>query len=74
MALTSKTSPSVLALARQDLPQLPGSSREKAARGAYVLLEDENAAITLVSTGSEVSCILVHECVCNLTRPRSPCA
>ncbi|KAI4600657.1 Transketolase [Pestalotiopsis sp. 9143b] len=58
MALTSKTSPSVLALARQDLPQLPGSSREKAARGAYVLLEDENAAITLVSTGSEVSLCL----------------
>ncbi|ETS85847.1 transketolase [Pestalotiopsis fici W106-1] len=57
-ALMSKTTPSVLALARQDLPQLSGSSREKAARGAYVLLEDEKAAITLVSTGSEVSLCL----------------
>ncbi len=36
------------------LPQLEGSSIEKAARGGYVLVEAENADITIVSTGSEV--------------------
>ena len=47
--------PSILALSRQNLPQLEGSSIEKASKGAYVLQEDEGAQITLVSTGSEVS-------------------
>ncbi|KAK2808772.1 hypothetical protein FQN50_004444 [Emmonsiellopsis sp. PD_5] len=54
-ALTSKHTPSILALTRQNLPQLEASSIEKAIRGGYVALEAENATITLVSTGSEVS-------------------
>ena len=44
-----------MSLTRQNLPQLEGSSIEKAEKGGYVLLEDKEAAITLVSTGSEVS-------------------
>lgn len=58
VALTSKHTPSVLALSRQNLPQLEGSTIEKAAKGGYVLHEVEGADITLVSTGSEV-CICV---------------
>ncbi|KAL3230789.1 Transketolase 1 [Nakaseomyces bracarensis] len=55
VALESKHTPSVIALSRQNLPQLEGSSVEKAVRGGYVLQEVNNADITLVGTGSEVS-------------------
>ncbi|KAK7429600.1 Transketolase [Neonectria magnoliae] len=55
IALTSKHTPSIIALSRQNLPQLEGSTIEKAAKGGYVLHEVEGANITLVSTGSEVS-------------------
>lgn len=58
MALTSKMTPSILALTRQNLPQLQGSSIEAANRGGYVLHEDKEAKITLVSTGSEVAICL----------------
>jgi transketolase len=58
MALTSKGTPSILALTRQNLPQLEGSTIEKAIKGGYIVLEDKEAAITLVSTGSEVSLCL----------------
>ncbi|KJZ79662.1 Transketolase [Hirsutella minnesotensis 3608] len=55
VAMTSKHTPSILALSRQNLPQLEGATIEKAAKGGYVLHEVPNANITLVSTGSEVS-------------------
>ncbi|CAR24275.1 Transketolase [Lachancea thermotolerans] len=55
VALTHKHTPAVIALSRQNLPQLEGSSIEKASKGGYVLQEVDNADITLVSTGSEVS-------------------
>ncbi len=58
MALTSRETPSILALTRQNLPQLEGSTLEKAIKGGYVALEKEGANITLVSTGSEVSLCL----------------
>ncbi|CAG8442647.1 6532_t:CDS:10 [Ambispora leptoticha] len=47
--------PSVLALSRQNLPQLEGSSVEKTLLGGYVLQEVEGAQITLTGTGSEIS-------------------
>jgi transketolase len=53
-ALTSKGTPSILALTRQNLPQLEHSSIEAALKGGYVAVEATNAAITLISTGSEV--------------------
>lgn len=53
-ALTSKGTPSILALTRQNLPQLEHSSIEVALKGGYVAVEATNAAITLISTGSEV--------------------
>lgn len=58
VALTSKHTPSIIALSRQNLPQLEGSTIEKAIKGGYVLHEQEGADITLVSTGSEV-CIAI---------------
>ncbi|KAH8195075.1 hypothetical protein TruAng_010765 [Truncatella angustata] len=58
VALTSKHTPSIMALSRQNLPQLEGSTIERAIKGGYVLSEVEGAQITLVSTGSEV-CIAV---------------
>ncbi|SCW01288.1 LAFE_0D09274g1_1 [Lachancea fermentati] len=54
-SLTKKSTPSIIALSRQNLPQLEGSSIEKASKGGYVLQDVANADITLVSTGSEVS-------------------
>ncbi|KAK3828536.1 MAG: transketolase [Benniella sp.] len=54
-AITTKHRPSVLALTRQDLPQLEGSSIEKTLHGGYVLQEVQGADVTLIGTGSEVS-------------------
>ena len=54
-ALTAKHTPSILALTRQNLPQLEGSTIEGALKGAYPVLEASNAALTLISTGSEVN-------------------
>lgn len=54
MALTSTSTPSILALTRQNLPHLENSTIEKAIKGGYVAIEAENAGVTLVSTGSEV--------------------
>ncbi|KAK9322230.1 Transketolase, thiamine diphosphate binding domain-containing protein [Lipomyces orientalis] len=53
-ALTETHTPSILALSRQNLPQLEGSSIEKAIKGGYVLKEVDGADVTIVSTGSEV--------------------
>lgn len=55
-ALESKHTPSVLSLSRQNLPNLENSSIEVAAmRGGYILHEEQNEDLTIVSTGSEVS-------------------
>ena len=54
-ALTSTRTPSIFALTRQNLPQLESSTIDKALKGGYVLVDAPDAAITLVSTGSEVS-------------------
>jgi len=55
VALKSKNTPSVLSLSRQNLPNLEGSTIERAARGGYVLHEVGQEDLTIVSTGSEVS-------------------
>ncbi|OBT61817.1 transketolase [Pseudogymnoascus sp. 23342-1-I1] len=54
MALTSLHTPSILALSRQNLPQLENSTIASAIKGGYVVHEAEKADITIVSTGSEV--------------------
>ncbi|KAF8162975.1 transketolase [Crassisporium funariophilum] len=58
VALKSKHTPSVLSLSRQNLPNLEGSTIEKAARGGYVLHEETDEDLTIVSSGSEVSIAL----------------
>jgi len=58
VALTSTGTPSLLALTRQNLPQLENSTIENGIKGGYVALEDKSAQITLVATGSEVSLAL----------------
>jgi len=58
MALTSKTTPSILALTRQNLVHLEASTIEGAIKGGYVAHEEKDATITLVSTGSEVGICL----------------
>lgn len=55
VALKSKNTPSVLSLSRQNLPNLEGSTVERASRGGYVLREVNHEDLTIVSTGSEVS-------------------
>jgi len=55
VALKSKKTPSVLALSRQNLPQLENSTIENAVKGGYVVHEVEKEDLTIVSTGSEVS-------------------
>jgi transketolase len=59
VALTSKSTPSILALTRQNLPNLETSTIENGIKGGYVSVETEGADITLVSTGSEV-CICIE--------------
>lgn len=53
-ALTSKHTPSILALTRQNLPQLQNSSLENGLKGGYVAVDAPDATVIIVSTGSEV--------------------
>ena len=59
LALESKTGPSVLALSRQNLPQLRLGFDEhnRCAAGAYELIaaDDDSAVVSLFATGSEVA-------------------
>ncbi|ORX51653.1 transketolase [Hesseltinella vesiculosa] len=54
-ALENQHRPSVIALSRQNLPQLEGSSVEIVRKGAYVLQEAAGAKVTILATGSEVA-------------------
>lgn len=59
VAVDSRHTPSILALSRQNLPQLKGSSIEKAAKGGYVLNEDvTDPDLIIASTGSEVHLVV----------------
>jgi transketolase len=66
LALGEKTRPTVLALSRQNLPQLRTSAeRNESARGAYRLKAAEAVRkVILIATGSEVS--LAVECAARL--------
>lgn len=54
----SEAGPTALILTRQNVPVLQGTSAAGVAAGAYVLAEADDAEITLVGTGSEVSVCL----------------
>ncbi len=56
VAIERRTTSSVMAMSRQALPQLPGSSIEGVARGGYIIDSDLDLPdIILIATGSEVS-------------------
>ncbi|KAI8099359.1 transketolase [Halteromyces radiatus] len=57
VALERDDGPSVIALTRQNIPQLEGSSVEAVRKGGYILEpeSDANPDVILVATGSEVS-------------------
>ncbi|KAI0352513.1 transketolase [Trametes cingulata] len=57
-ALTRRQTPSILALSRQELPNVGGTSIERALRGGYVVQEVQGEDLTIVSTGGEVSIAL----------------
>lgn len=63
VAVERRKTPSIMAMSRQGLPQLAGSSIEGVARGGYIVFGDLDIPdIILVGTGSEVSlCIKVAE-------------
>lgn len=55
-AITSKNTPTILALSRQNLPQIEGSSKE-ALKGGYIIAESIKAKpdAIIIASGSEVS-------------------
>jgi transketolase len=56
IAIERRTTSSVMAMTRQALPQLPGSSIDAVARGGYIVDGDLDIPdIILIATGSEVS-------------------
>jgi len=59
LAIQSRTTPSVLVLTRQKLPYLSdlrvSPDENSCAKGGYVLIESQDADVTLISSGSEVS-------------------
>ena len=59
LAVTSKDTPTGLVLTRQNLPQLPGSSKE-ALKGGYVIADSTKTVpdAIIIATGSEVSLAL----------------
>ncbi|RMF21926.1 MAG: transketolase [Cyanobacteria bacterium J083] len=65
VAIESRKHPTLLALSRQGLPQLAGSSREKAEKGGYVLscgFAPNELDLILIGTGSEVQlCVKAAE-------------
>jgi transketolase len=60
IALQNRNRPSLIAFSRQDVPtaRTVHTSDNLSARGAYELVADANAQVTLLSTGSEISIAL----------------
>ena len=59
IALNSESTPSVLALSRQNLPLIRKDFRKnKSIKGAYLINKSANAKITLIASGSEVEIAL----------------
>jgi transketolase len=54
VAMESSKTPTVICCSRSSVPALFGSSIENGAKGGYVAVDVENAALILISTGSEV--------------------
>ena len=63
VAITNRETPSVLAMSRQNLPQIAGTSVEGVAKGAYVISDSDGTPdIILIGTGSELQlCVSAAE-------------
>ncbi|KAF2822583.1 hypothetical protein CC86DRAFT_423803 [Ophiobolus disseminans] len=55
IAIEAKNTPSIISTSRQTLPQLKQTRRDMVANGAYVLDEIEDADVTLIGVGAELS-------------------
>ena len=55
LAMQNPFTPTVIALSRQNVPNLNGTSIEKTMLGAYTIVENQSPDVILVSTGTEVS-------------------
>lgn len=53
-ALAARHSPSILSVARDPVGPVPNTSREMVKRGCYVVMDTPDAALTLVSCGSNL--------------------
>jgi len=53
-AIGAQHTPTVMSLTRQNVPNLEGTSVEKARKGGYIVCDNPNPAIILVGTGSEL--------------------
>ena len=65
VALEMKKSPSAFVCSRQNLSVLPSPVVGNASRGGYLLSFDENASVTLIASGSEVSLALETKALLN---------
>lgn len=54
-AIEARETPTIVSTSRHKLPQLKETRREGVLRGAYVLRENERAALTLIGVGAELS-------------------
>lgn len=59
-AMTSETTPTAIALTRQNLPQVSNAAPEDILKGAYIISDSKNAVpeVIVIATGSEVSLAL----------------
>ncbi len=57
-ALGMKKAPAAFVCSRQNLPLLPSAVRGEVENGGYLLVERENATVTLMASGSEVALAL----------------
>jgi len=63
VAIQNRTRPSILALSRQNLPNLPGTSIEGVTKGGYILSDSDGTPdLILIGTGSETQlCVKAAE-------------
>jgi dihydroxyacetone synthase len=54
-AIEAKKTPTIISTSRHTLPQLKQTRREAVAQGAYVLEEVEDADVTMIGVGAELS-------------------
>lgn len=54
LALSNRHGPSLLSLARDPVGHVPDTDRYKVAKGAYVIIEEANAKLTLTSCGTNL--------------------